>query len=596
MGRPRTALALTLFALLSAAAVPQARPDPQQRPLTLRSRTTIVPIDVRVVDRDGRAVRDLTAADFTVVEDGVPQRIGLFSAHAFTPDEAAAKTASVRDAPPDPGAPINRRVFLVVLGRGRHQDVSRYVDVLAQFIDDRLLPQDLVALVAWNRATDFTTDHPLIARIVERYRDRHNGIEMDLRHWFSGLRAVYGSKEIPPHIQSQIDAVFAEADAVRPRPLPPAPLPDEAAIARDARQTSDELLRSRLNETARAAGAATLPDPSAELTASLTDLDFDEYMAQMTETMQDAGNLYAAIGYLRFLEGEKHLVFVTEDGIRLPRQENNISIARVAADARIALDIVQTGGVAGAPPPRFLPGGGIAMQPVATSNEVFDQSFAMQDLRLMADLTGGQLHAYRTAGDAFGRLNDGVQFQYLLGYYPSNAALDGTFRKIAVTVSRPDVRVMARRGYFASERPAPPDRRELIVFNRIQGASTHAGAIDHLKLTLGAPAFTGSSRGGEVALDVILDISRVRFGVEGGRSVATLDLAVFCADAKGGGVGDSRQQVNLTLTPARRAELAASGVPIRLRLPVTAVPATVKVVVYDFAADLVGSATVRVRR
>ena len=600
MGRPSTSSAVALMALLTAAGAPQAlqesRPDPQQRPPTIRSRTTLVPVDVRVVDREGRAVQDLTAADFVITENGARQRIDLFSAHAFTADEAAARTSSMRgggDA--STAAPINRRVFLVMLGRGRHQAVSRYVDVLARFVDE-LLPQDLVALAAWNRATDFTTDHALITDIVERFRDRHNAIEMDLRDWFSGLRAVYGSKEIPAHIQTQIDAVFSAADAIRPRPLPPAQLPDERTIARDARRTSDELLRNRLNDAARAGGAATLPDPSAARTASLTDLEFDEYMAQMTETLQDAGNLYAAIAYLRFREGEKHLVFVTEQGIRLPRRDNNISIARVAADARIALDVVQTGGVAGAPAPRFLPGGGIVMESTATSNQMFEQSFAIQDLRIMADITGGQLHAYRTAEDAFGRLHDGIAFQYLLGYYPANAALDGSFRQIAVTVSRPGVRVMARRGYFAAERPAPPDRRELIAFNRIQAAASHDDTISHLKLTLGAPVFAGNVKGGELTVNATLEISRLKFSVEGGQHVATLDLAIFCSDDRRASICDQRQQVQLKLTPERRAELAASGVPIALRVPVTGAPTRIKVVVYDFGADLVGSAVASVRR
>ncbi len=39
-----------------------------------RSTSTVVAIDVRVVDRSGRPVTGLTKDDFTVVDNGAPQR------------------------------------------------------------------------------------------------------------------------------------------------------------------------------------------------------------------------------------------------------------------------------------------------------------------------------------------------------------------------------------------------------------------------------------------------------------------------------------------------------------------------------------------
>jgi Ca-activated chloride channel family protein len=39
--------------------------------------------------------------------------------------------------------------------------------------------------------------------------------------------------------------------------------------------------------------------------------------------------------------------------------------------------------------------------------------------------------------------------QYTLGYYPSNPARDGTYRRIQITTSFPELQVRARRGYYA---------------------------------------------------------------------------------------------------------------------------------------------------
>src|SRR5688572_21857256 len=44
----------------------------------IRSGIVLVPLDVRVVDRDGNPVTDLTAADFTVYENGIRQEIAHF--------------------------------------------------------------------------------------------------------------------------------------------------------------------------------------------------------------------------------------------------------------------------------------------------------------------------------------------------------------------------------------------------------------------------------------------------------------------------------------------------------------------------------------
>jgi Ca-activated chloride channel homolog len=50
----------------------------------------------------------------------------------------------------------------------------------------------------------------------------------------------------------------------------------------------------------------------------------------------------------------------------------------------------------------------------------------------------------------FSQIASELQAQYLIGYYPSNAAADGSFRRIVVTVpDRPDLRIRARQGYYA---------------------------------------------------------------------------------------------------------------------------------------------------
>jgi VWFA-related protein len=159
MLRPQTAFTVVAWTLIASLAVHAGRQQPP--PASFRSRITIVPIDVRVLDRNGKPVTDLTQDDFTIVEDGVPQAIRHFSTQALTAETPAPgaqpelrKAAMAADL-----APQNRRVFLLLLGRGRMKGPSKEIPAVLEFFQKRLLPQDQVAVLAFNRGTDFTTNH-----------------------------------------------------------------------------------------------------------------------------------------------------------------------------------------------------------------------------------------------------------------------------------------------------------------------------------------------------------------------------------------------------------------------------------------------------
>ena len=126
-----------------------------------------MPIDVRVIDRDGKPITDLTERDFTISENGVPQTIRFFSTHSLT-SEASATSGPIelrKAAAPDTLVPQNRRVFLILLGRGHMTGPSKELPALERFLETRLLPQDRVAILAYNRGTDFTTNHQAVGDV-----------------------------------------------------------------------------------------------------------------------------------------------------------------------------------------------------------------------------------------------------------------------------------------------------------------------------------------------------------------------------------------------------------------------------------------------
>jgi Ca-activated chloride channel family protein len=85
---------------------------------------------------------------------------------------------------------------------------------------------------------------------------------------------------------------------------------------------------------------------------------------------------------------------------------------------------------------------------------MLDQLYLTADsyLKALADKSGGRLLRADTLvslPDAFAKIAAELRTQYLLGYYPTNAAHDGQYRKIKITTSRKDVAVRARPGYRA---------------------------------------------------------------------------------------------------------------------------------------------------
>ena len=80
----------------------------------------------------------------------------------------------------------------------------------------------------------------------------------------------------------------------------------------------------------------------------------------------------------------------------------------------------------------------------------------MQVLTELADAGGARAYQVDPARGDMERFDNVVQEisaelrqQYTIGYYHSNAAHDGSYRRIQITTSFPDYRVRARRGYYA---------------------------------------------------------------------------------------------------------------------------------------------------
>jgi VWFA-related protein len=441
---------------------------------------------------------------------------------------------------------------------------GRNVRAAIEFIRTRLLPQDQVAIVAYNRTTPFTTDHERAARTLQSYWDRHELIEARLAQYFSGLALMFADPDIPPRIQTLVDEIFEQPGTLHARHLPPGDISDRAAL--------DE----EIAWNARPA---------------MADAEWIENSLQRNSpTVRDLENLYAAITSMRYLEGEKHLVFLTPQGLQLWNLDNASALGRLASDARVAVDVIHTYGMIGAPPATSR-----QSFSVPTADMIFNQRFKIENSRNISEITGGETAAFRYGDDTFARLDETTRSQYLIGYSPSETVWDGTYRHVRVTVKRPGVRVLYRHGYYGREQLAPPDRRTFLTLTRITAAAKYPRPINDIRLTLEDPRIDEVDGRQFVTATGRIAPGEISFSVSGGLHVATLDALFACVDRKDRRVGDVTQTLDFELTEENYQRFVRDGLSFTIRVPVMGEATQLKAIVYDYESDAIGSRTVKLR-
>jgi VWFA-related protein len=499
----------------------------ETQPQRFRARVVLVPLDVRVLDRDNQPIVDLGPADFTILEDGVPQEIVHFSTLGVQRQPVTSPVADTLVHPELEGVSSAGRTFLIVLGRGRLQHPAKGLDGVIDFVRAQLHPGDRVAVLAYNRVTEATTDHPAVVRFLDRYRERHERIEGMLD---GDRRRASGGRGVSPKTSEAVESLF---DAPG--------LPQVRSLPGYAGMTSYSNLRA----------------------------------------------LLSGIDYLRPTEGEKHLLFLFREGpdtIGVTSARDLLS--RRAATARTTISPIQTGGLG-------VSGFGSGENAQIYYGRPDSELWNLVDMRALAEDTGGVASYYRYARETVQRLNKATQFQYLLGYYPTNSSPDTNYRRVSVAVKRSGVTTLYRHGYQPRPADEPSDIRSVVTAERIEEAGRSAVSVRQLGVNVAASLEASKDGGGTLRILVTIDRSGVPYIRQGDLQTAELDLAVFAGDARQALLAHRRGRIELKLP---------SGTPIpptpiqhETTLTISRRPAYVKAIVYHYDRDRLGSATVRVR-
>jgi VWFA-related protein len=175
---------------------PPQQPEPPPRP-TFRVGTELVLVNVVVRDGKGNVVRGLTRDDFTITEDDKPQQISSFdfeeldnpnAAPAAAPAEPVLPktpktpktkglTPAVENAPkPAPIVDMHGRRLIVLffdLASMQNEEVTRAAKAAHEYVDKKLAPTDLIAVVSFSTALnvdqDFTDDKEQLFAAIDQY-------------------------------------------------------------------------------------------------------------------------------------------------------------------------------------------------------------------------------------------------------------------------------------------------------------------------------------------------------------------------------------------------------------------------------------------
>jgi VWFA-related protein len=537
-------LCIVLFAITTA-----GRPiAQQQKPPVFRSGLELVSVDVVVRDRNGAVVRGLTAADFEVREDGIPQKVTTFvfqeiddkAAPAGSVDlladiqervkEAASQGAAQAARPaqiPETPTPLKsedvagRRLIVLLFDVSSMQpeDVQRSVDAAQKYVSEQMSSADLIAVATVSSMLNVLTDFT-------------------------------GDKE---KVQTALNTLgYTEGTATPP--------PDATTMATDETTAAD--------------------DATADETAEL-DLFNNDMRLRVLKTLAET---------LAPIEQKKAIVYFST-GMQRNGQDNQVelrSAINAAVRANVSIYAVDTRGLQAIVP------GGDATQASGRGQDLFSgrgvsQQFArlsssQSTLTSLAADTGGRAFSdTNNFGEAFTRLRRDMSAYYLLGYSSSNHSQDGRFRRIQVRVKNDGLRVEARAGYYATRDFAHTARTDRET--QLQEQLWAAVSATDLPVIVNASFFRLTADKYYVPIAIAVPGSAVP--VPDGKDKAVIDILGEVRDERGFPVGRIRQTMEL---PAE-ASATLAGKQVLYQSGVTLPPGrfSVKVVVRENGTGTMGS-------
>jgi VWFA-related protein len=428
-------------------------PSPQQQDEVLRVRTNEVKLDVVVKDKKGRPVKDLAASDFEIYEDGVRQQVESFR---FVMHEA-----TVGDNPDR--TPIRRESNTETPQRPTSAKNTGNPGIIA-LVFDRLSPEARAlarkAGLAYARESITSGDFTAVF-----------GIDQSLRTFQSFTDNSELVKQAIENVTGASTSTYASG-AAKIRDL------FDRSTALDQEKSSSLSASSAAGASRDSAGASAAGAASGQAAAEQKMVEMQTNMLEQFQVLErdqqgfaTINGLLAVINPMRNLPGRKTIIFFSE-GLALPSsvQTKFPAVISAANRANVSIYAIDSAGL------RIESGTAEAareinslasrrMQQVGRGNDSGSTGPYTKELEknedllrldprsglgALADQTGGFLiHDTNDLVSGLRRINDDMRGYYLITYTPRNSDYNGRFRQIGLKLSRTNLEVQTRKGYYA---------------------------------------------------------------------------------------------------------------------------------------------------
>jgi VWFA-related protein len=535
---------------------------------TLKASIRLVELSVVVQDKNGLPVPGLTKDDFTVLDQGEPQEISLFSLAGGAPTAPGVKTLPVGIYTNRPemttDVPGNLTVVLLDALNTNAEDQS-YARTQALKFLEQLQQQDHVAIYVLTTKLevlhDFTQDINQLIAAAAGYRG----------HLSSQL---YANQKPLVDLTSSFPAAS---------PLPDQPPAGSGGSSRATSISDRAQILQRLFENSELRHQDLAVINRVEATLSAIE-DIAHHLAPVPgrkNLVWISGSFPLAIGQ----EGptkqdptrETHTFERQLD--RAVRALNQANLAVYPVDARGLMASVNYD--ASDPQlvnPRRDPG---------FKQERDTRDFVSMDL--LAERTGGQ--SFHNNNDLSGvvrkALADG-ELTYQLAFYPSHGKWDGKYHQIRIHVKRSDLQLQYRRGYFAIPEPTN-DQEELKT--ALDGAV--ASPIDATNLSLLAQmSLPGKENLDQFGLSLMLNPREIEFVETAAGKSCVLDFVFVQRDAAGKQLSGEQRHAEFTMNPQRYESVFQTGLLVSNHMRLLRGIAILRIVARDAKSGAIGSVTI----
>jgi VWFA-related protein len=477
---------------------PAANQDQQDTGFVLRVNADLVLTNVVARDaKTGEVVRGLTQKDFTVYENGKPQQIRSFD---FQSVDMAAPLSEATVSGLAMGANTNGQTAVVA----KPEELRNHRLIVMFFDLTSMQPEDLDRCV--EAARDFLKNKLQAADLV-------------------ALVSLGDTLKVDQDFTANKDALIKEVGVYNGT--------EGQGFAQGANANSNQV-----EDT-----TGYTPDES-----EYNDLNTDR-------------ELYALRAVAKSLEriGEKKSLLYFTGGISRDGIENQASIRatiNAAVRANLAVYSVDTRGLQAVSPlgdasTGNLRGSGGYTGTAMTNN--MQQNFNTQEvMATLSSDTGGK--AFFDSNDfapAFAQVQKDTSAYYAIGFHSTNPARDGKFRKLAIKINKPGIKLEFRPGYYAPadfQHSGNEDRER-----QLQDQLASDLPATDMALYLDAMYFRLDDNRFYVPVSLIIPGSQIPFVQGGDKDKATLDIIGAVLDEVKRPVGRARETVKLNLDSSQQA-------------------------------------------